>query len=294
MNQPIVSCTVLLMLLTGVCSFLGFRSYAVEGKYIFNPERILAGKEYYRLVSSAFLHADWRHLLLNLFSLYFFGSSVEMWLGKVQLLLIYFGAIVGGNLLSLYVHRLHEYRAYGASGGVCGIIFAYILMFPGSSISMPFVPIGIPGWLYAIGFMLASFYGMKEHNRGNIGHDAHLGGAIIGLLIVAAVHPEFVRENLRIFLLVLGAAVLLLTYLWFNPLFLPIAGFLRKGGRAGGRVQALPRHKRESAAVDQILEKIATRGFDSLTPDEKNLLGQVSQKYQRRAQSKKPESGLAI
>src|SRR5207237_4237613 len=113
---------------TGVCSFFGFRSYAVEEKYIFDLERILAGKQYYRLVTSAFLHADWRHLILNLLSLYFFGSSVEMSLGTAQFLLIYFGAVIGGNLLSLYVHRLHDYRAYGASGGVCGIIFAYILM----------------------------------------------------------------------------------------------------------------------------------------------------------------------
>src|SRR5215470_9528213 len=159
MHEPIISCTVLLMLGTGVSSFFGFRSYALEEKYIFNPKRILADKEYYRLVSSAFLHADWRHLLLNLFSLYFFGSYVELVLGKAQFLLIYFGAVIGGDLLSLYIHRLHDYRSYGASGGVCGLIFAYILISPGGSILMPFVPVGIPGWLYAIGFILGSFYG---------------------------------------------------------------------------------------------------------------------------------------
>src|SRR5262249_2806449 len=157
MNEQIISCTVLLMLATGVCSFFGFRSYSLEEKYIFNPQRILADKEYYRLVTSAFLHADWRHLFLNLFSLYFFGTYVELVLGKAQFLLIYFAAIIGGNLLSLYVHRLHDYRAYGASGGVCGIIFAYVLMSPGGKIGIPFFSVSIPGWLYAIGFIFASF-----------------------------------------------------------------------------------------------------------------------------------------
>src|SRR5215831_19608115 len=194
MNEPTFSCTMLLMLITGITSYFGFRSYAVEEKYIFNPERILAGKEYYRLVTSALLHADWRHLILNLITLYCFGGPIETFLGKWQFLLIYFGAVIGGDLLSLYIHRSHEYRAYGASGGVCGLVFAYILMFPGSGISF-FIPIAIPGWLYAIGFMLISFFGMKGSLRGNIGHDAHLGGAIVGFLIAAGSHPEFVRDE---------------------------------------------------------------------------------------------------
>src|SRR5438309_1897080 len=178
MNEPLEPCTLVLIVVTAVVSYLGFRSHEVEEKYIFHPERILSGKEYYRLVTSAFLHANWRHLLLNVLSLYLFGSSVELFVGTGRFLLIYFGAIIGGNLLSLYVHRRHEYRAYGASGGVCGIIFAHILMFPGGGISMYLIPIGIPGWPYALGFMFISFYGMKGHNRGNMGHDAHLGGAL--------------------------------------------------------------------------------------------------------------------
>src|ERR1700730_6748380 len=114
MYEPMASCTVWLILATGLVSYLGFRSPAVEEQYIFNPERILAGKQYYRLVTPAFLHADWRHLIFNMLSLYFFGPGIEMLLGRGQFILIYFSAVVGGNLLSLYVHRHHEYRAYGA------------------------------------------------------------------------------------------------------------------------------------------------------------------------------------
>jgi hypothetical protein len=193
------------------------------------------------------------------------------------------------------VHRHHEYRAYGASGGVCGIIFASILVNPGGAISLFYFPIGIPNWLYAIGFLLASFYGMKEQNRGDIGHDAHLGGAIIGFGTAAALHPEYVRYNPRVFGIVLVASIALLIYLWMNPLFLPVSVF--SGGlpwRKQGKRAQTPRYKRESAEMDAVLEKISKNGIESLTAEEKKLLGEVSGKYQRRAESSKPKSGLAI
>src|ERR1051326_6728705 len=202
MYEPFAWCTWLLIIVTILVSLKAFRSYGFEEKYIFHPGHILAAKEFYRLVTPAFLHADFRHLGLNMLTLYLFGRGVEMWFGFAQFLLIYFAAVIGGNLLSLFVHRHHDYRAYGASGGVCGIIFASILFNPHGSISFLYIPIAIPNWLYAIGFLLTSFYGMKEHNRGNIGHDAHLGGAIIGFLLTAALSPEHVRQNLEIFLIV--------------------------------------------------------------------------------------------
>ncbi len=294
MNQPLTLCNSLLILLTSLVSYLGFRSRAVEEKYIFQPEAVLAGNQYYRLVTSAFLHADWRHLGLNMLSLYLFGGSVEHFLGKTQFLLTYFGAIVGGSLLSLYVHRHHDYRAYGASGGVCGIIFAHLLLFPGGGIYMFPFPFAIPSWLYAVGFLLGSFYGMKARNQGNIGHDAHLGGAIVGLLIAAALNPWVVRDNLRIFLIVLVTASLLLVYLWFNPLLLPVSAFFARRPRKKTRAGNPPRYKQQSLLIDAVLEKIARHGINSLTPQEKALLGDVAAKYQRRAESKKPDSGLAI
>src|SRR5438874_1332918 len=221
--------------LTCFVSWLGFRSRAIEENYIFEPQAILALKEYYRLVTSAFLHAGWSHLIWNMISLYLFGKVIVSVFGPTQFLLIYFGGVVGGNLLSLYVHRHHEYRAYGASGGVCGIIFAYILLFPGAAIYNFPLPIPIPGWLYAIIFMVGSFLAMKANNKGDLGHDAHLGGAIIGLLIAAALQPRFASANWKMLLLVSSAALLLLIYLWINPLFLPFHSFVRRRFGAGLR-----------------------------------------------------------
>src|ERR1044071_6554591 len=179
-DTPIL--TFVLIVVTCVFSYQGFKNWQFTQKYIFNPEAILAGKEYHRVITSAFLHADWRHLIFNMVSLYLFGAMLENFLGKATFLLIYFGSIVGGSLLSLWVHRHHEYTAYGASGGVAGVIFATILLNSAGHIMSFYYPIPIPGWLYAAGYLLYSFFGMKEH-RGDVGHDAHLGGAIIGFLI---------------------------------------------------------------------------------------------------------------
>jgi Family of unknown function (DUF6576) len=174
-------------------------------------------------------------------------------------------------------------------------MFAYMLLFPHGKIQMLYLPVGIPAWIYAIGFILFSFYGMKQNNRGNVGHDAHLGGAIIGLLIAAGIHPEEVRNNLTVFLIVFISAVLLLIYLWRNPMFLPLSAVFRAPfTKKKSRLATIPQHKRETLEMDAILDKIAQKGIQSLTKDEKAMLDRMSGKYQRRDDSKKPESGLAI
>ncbi len=147
MNGPLAWCTLLLIAVTCAVSYAGFMKPAVVRKYIFNPESILAEKEYYRLVTAAFLHADGRHLFFNMLTLFLFGSGLELIFGQAEFLAIYFGAVIGGSLLSLYVHRHHQYLAYGASGGTCGVLFAYILLFPGANIMAFMFPVPVPGWL---------------------------------------------------------------------------------------------------------------------------------------------------
>jgi len=293
MREPIAVFNSLVIGLTCLVSWLALRNPALEEKYIFEPRSILAGREYYRLISSGFLHSGWWHLFLNMVSLFLFGGPIEYAFGAGHFLLIYFGSIVGGSLLSLYVHRHHEYRAYGASGGVCGIIFAYLLLFPGASIQGFLTPVPIPGWLYAIAFIVASFVAIKSA-KDNIGHDAHLGGAILGLLIAAALEPSIALSNWKVFLAALSTAILLWIHVWTNPLFLPALPFFARRSKARTRLADLPAYKRESLQIDAILEKINTQGIDSLSSAERDLLENTSAKFQSRAQSKKPESGLAI
>jgi membrane associated rhomboid family serine protease len=99
-------------------------------------------------------------------------------------------------MLSLFIHQHHgNYRAIGASGAVCGIIFAAIALFPGIEIGFIFIPIPIPGWIFGIIYALYTIYGIKS-NLGNIGHEAHLGGGIIGLLVAIALVPSVLTTNL--------------------------------------------------------------------------------------------------
>jgi membrane associated rhomboid family serine protease len=303
-------CNFAVMALTCWISFLGFRDAGFEGDYIFLPEAILARRQYYRLLTSGFLHLNWYHLGMNMVTLYFFGPLIELYYGPVQFLIIYLAAIVGGSLLALYVHRFHDYRALGASGGVSGIMLAHIFLLPGGSINMMFVPINIPSWLYAVAFLLASFYGMKRQMT-NVGHDAHLGGALVGLFTAAALHPNVIRYSPRLFATISVGTALLFIYMARNPLFLPLDGFdfTRKESRPPRqrwsvslqRLFRFPRRKSEAPPttfirpdrrVDAILQKISAQGLHSLTEEERKLMDEVSDKYRRRAAREKPSSGF--
>jgi len=292
MNEPAAICTIVIIALTVFCSFMGFRDPAFTEKFIFSPVEILAGKQYYRLFTPAFLHADVNHLLMNMVSLFLFGKMMELFVGPGQFLLIYFAAIVGGNLLSLWLHRNHDYRAYGASGGVSGIVFSYIALFPnGTILAHLFIP--IPAWAYGILFLIGSFVALKR-NADNIGHDAHIGGAVIGLWTTGALQSWAIRQNLMWFLILSGVALALFVYFIKNSMFLPLDLLQPKWGRRKNGRRDAPSHRREMLDVDAVLDKISREGVESLTAEEKALLNRVSTKYQSRAQSEKAKSDLII
>jgi membrane associated rhomboid family serine protease len=292
MQEPIAICTLIIIVLTIFCSFIGFRDPAFAEKFIFSPTEILACKQYYRLFTSAFLHADPYHLLNNMVTLFLFGRILEGAVGPAQFLLIYFAAIIGGSLLSLWLHRHHEYRAHGASGGVCGVMFSYVAMYPQSRIfAHMFIP--MPAWAYGIIFLIASFVAMRR-GTDNIGHDAHIGGAVIGLWTTGALQRWAVVENLYWFLALSAVSAVLFIYCLKNPMFLPLSSFTGGWTLPKRKTRAAPPERNETLEVDAVLEKISRNGFDSLTREEKALLDRVSAKYQTRAQSDKPNSDLII
>lgn len=298
MNEPVAACTVAIIVVTCLCSLVGFSDPGFRERFIFAPTEILACKQYYRLFTSALLHLDLNHLFLNMLTLYLFGRTLELFFGPVQFMTIYLAAIIGGDLLSLWLHRHHEYRSLGASGGVCGVIFSYIFLFPGAGVQFFFIPVTIPGWLYAIGYLLYSFFALKR-GTDNIGHDAHIGGSIIGLLAATAMHPRIVQESPKMFVAVMGVSLLLFFYFLKNPMMLPLGSFpLRPRwpsfGRRQSRTGGTSNYRREPLEVDAVLEKISRSGVHSLTPREKELLSSVSAKYRRRGESDKPDSDLII
>ena len=240
---------VILLIIVATCavSMMAFNRPDIEQRFIFRPESILADKEYYRVVTCAFLHAGWGHLLLNMYGLYFLGGIVAWAYGHGNFILIYFGSVIGGSLLSLYIHRHQDYAAYGASGGVCGVLFAYVLKFPNSHLALFPLPYALPAWLYAVVFMLASFYALTAA-RDNIGHDAHLGGAIIGLLVAAQLQPQLVRRHGFMFLALLGIGGLVFAYVAFNPLFLPLETWVKSISWPAGKGRFPTPARRTSAA----------------------------------------------
>jgi membrane associated rhomboid family serine protease len=280
MHEPLPLVTIAIIVITGIFSFVGFGNQSFVERFIFCPEYILRDKQGYRLVTSAFLHADWRHLIFNMYSFYAFGRHIELWLGVTPLLAIYFASIVGGSLLSLFLHRHHVYRAYGASGGVSGIIYAYIFLFPGSGIYMLPLPFPIPAWIYAIAYLLLSFYGIKRA-ADNIGHDAHLGGAIIGLLTATALYPGIVSESPRLYAAVMVLSLGMFVFLLKYPLFLPLKSFAPSRPDLR-RAAPSPEHKEELADINAILEKISRSGMQSLTEAEHKALVNASQKNRRK------------
>ncbi|WP_298553402.1 rhomboid family intramembrane serine protease [uncultured Algibacter sp.] len=192
--------TIIIIAANVIISYKGFSDYGFFDKYKFNVGGVKRGEQV-RLLSSGFLHADTQHLLFNMFSLYFFADVVIALLSPIQFLLVYFGSLLVGNLLSLYFHKNeYHYSAVGASGAVSGVIYSAILLQPGMNLYMFFIPIPIPAYIFGIGYLLYSIYGMK--NRiGNIGHDAHFGGAVGGYLITLLLSPWLFETNLLMIVL---------------------------------------------------------------------------------------------
>ena len=187
--------TIIIIIANIIISNKGFTDYDFFEKYKFHVGGIQRGEKI-RLFSAGFLHVDMSHLLFNMLTLYFFAGTVISYVGTTKFLIIYLVSLLFGNLLSYYFHKNeYHYSAVGASGAVTGVLYAAILLQPDMSLMMFFIPIPIPAYIFGIGYLLYSIYGMK--NRiGNIGHDAHFGGAIGGYAITLILMPWLFRTNL--------------------------------------------------------------------------------------------------
>ncbi|MEC5395355.1 rhomboid family intramembrane serine protease [Bergeyella sp. RCAD1439] len=198
---------------TAVASFMGFQNGSLFERYKFNVNAILHKKEYVRLISSGFLHADWMHLIFNMLTLFYFGPIVVRAFGAVGFFLVYFGSIVAGNLFSLYLYK-HQgwYSAIGASGGVSGVLFAAIAVFPHLELFLFFIPIPIKGYIFgALYFGYSVYMMLNPKPYDHIGHAAHLGGALFGLLYAVGLLPLVVYGNAA-YLLIMALPLFYLGY----------------------------------------------------------------------------------
>lgn len=205
------------LVLSGLATYKGLQDYAFFGKYNFNLDRIRKG-EVYRLLTSGFLHVDWMHFAFNMFTLYMFAGIVVAISGSFYFLIIYLLSILIGNILTYQLyHKRSQYLAVGASGGVTGIVYASILLYPDLKLYLFFIPIGIKGYIFALAYLLYSLYGMKK-NSDNIGHAAHFGGAIGGLVFTLVRYPSLFQTQTFLIGLLLIPLVLLFVLAQRNKL----------------------------------------------------------------------------
>ena len=182
---------IIILVATIAISYQGFNNATFFNRYKFNVGAVQKG-DYVRLLSSGFLHADWQHLIFNMISLYFFQDVIIGSMGNLLFLLIYFGSMLLGSMFSLHIYKKQPYySAIGASGAVSGIILAAIALYP-TALSVNF----LPGWLFGALYFGYSVFMMFNPQQGdNLGHAAHLGGALFGLAVVIIYAPEVVIHH---------------------------------------------------------------------------------------------------
>lgn len=189
-------------------SMKGFNDFSFFERFKFNIGAIQAGQKD-RMITSGFLHVDTGHLILNMFTLYFFASVVIRWMGAGKFVLIYMISLLAGSLLALSFHRRETYySAVGASGAVTGVLYAAILLQPDMRLALMFIPIPFPAYVLGIIYLLYSIYGMKKR-LGNIGHTAHFGGAVGGYVTTLLFNPSIIQTHPYMVLLLALPIVLL-------------------------------------------------------------------------------------
>ncbi|MBW1294995.1 rhomboid family intramembrane serine protease [Aquimarina litoralis] len=269
--------TLSIILVNGIVSYKGLKDLVFFNKFLFNVDQILIHKDYKRLITSGFLHGDWTHFGFNMITLYLFSRGLEEAIGIPAFITVYFGSLIGGNLLALYIHRKHpDYSAIGASGAVSGLVFASIGLFPGMEIGFIFLPVFIPAWLYGIAYVLYSIYGIKTQ-KDNIGHEAHLGGGIVGILMAIGIHPNIIYVNYLPIILILIPSLTFLYLISRKPHLLIVQNPFSKSKNVYTLEDRYNSNKvSKQNELDKILDKINKKGYDKLSKKEKEKLDRLS------------------
>ncbi|WP_026996384.1 rhomboid family intramembrane serine protease [Flectobacillus major] len=191
-----LSLTVILIAITVGISLFAFRNYDFLGKLIMNPYQITRNKEYWRFLTSGFIHADYGHLFFNMFTLYSFGQFMEYVfqqtsgeMGQIYFLILYLGGIIVSDMPTYFKNKNnYHYNSLGASGGVSSVLFAAILFGPTQTLQI-YAILPVPAVLFAVLYTWYSIY-MSRRNMDNVNHSAHLYGALYGVIFTTLVYPK--------------------------------------------------------------------------------------------------------
>lgn len=269
--------TILILILNFGFTFKGLDDYSIMDKYAFNIEKVLVNKEYYRLITSGFLHVNWIHFGFNMITFYLFSPMLETLLGTLPFLLLYITSLIGGNLLALFIHRNHpDYTAIGASGAVSGMVFASIGLIPGLKLGLLFLPIFLPAWFFGLVYIIYTIYGIKS-KKDNIGHEAHLGGGIIGMILALILIPEAIKENYITILILLIPSMTFILLIFYKPHILLIPNVYKRENKVLTFEDKYNHQKMEKEEeLNMLLDKIHKKGLDKLSAKEKKRLDELS------------------
>jgi membrane associated rhomboid family serine protease len=181
--------TLYILALIVLTSLIALNNHKILNAMMLNPYLVETKKEYYRFISSGFVHAGYLHLFVNCLTLYFFGPYVESTLGSYHLLAILFLGIIISDFPTYAKYR-HDpsYRSLGASGGIASVVFTYILISPVSTIYIFFIP--LPAFVFGGLFLIYSYYLSKQNSGDHINHSAHFYGAVTGIVYTLIFYPE--------------------------------------------------------------------------------------------------------
>lgn len=194
--------TVPIIIITSIISILAFSNEKMMSKLLFSPYRTVHNREWYRLISHAFVHADYLHLFINMFVLLSFGSAIEDIFGSLKAggvikssmlhyFTLYFGGIMIATLTTLKKHKdNYYYQSVGASGAVSAVVFTYIFFDPLSKLLVMFI-VPIPAIVFGILYLAYSQY-MSRKGGDNINHDAHFVGAVFGFIYPLLINPRLI------------------------------------------------------------------------------------------------------
>ena len=266
--------------ITLILSMKAFNDRLFLNRSIFHVDQILRFNQKDRLISSGFIHGDWIHFAMNMYVLHMFADMALSAISALSFVLLYLSALIGGNLLALLMHKNEpNYRALGASGAVSGIVFLAIILYPFGSMGLIFIPfLRLPSWIFGLIYIVYTIYAAKK-NMGNVGHSAHLGGAIIGLIGAAILVPEALQAHPYIYFMILIPCVV---FLFVEAKAHTI---LNLGGNPFKERTLKDKHHRSNdinpkierqQELDKLLDKVAQKGIEGLSKEDKERLDELS------------------
>lgn len=190
-NTPVAS---LIFIFTLVTSIYALNDPTLYGKFMLHPYSVYRKKNVYTLITSGLIHGSWMHLIFNMFTFYAFAFTLEATIGSVRFGILYFIGLVLSDIPSVIKHKNDfHYHSLGASGAISAVLFSYILFYPLNTLMI--FPLPIPIWaaLFGVLYLVYSYY-MSKSSRDNINHDAHLFGAITGIIVTIILVPGIVTH----------------------------------------------------------------------------------------------------